>query len=235
MKYYLLTINLLLLTISRLEAQTTDSVRVEYSTDTVWVAPTSQPKTPRRAAVWYRRFIRAQHQELTLIKISGLPFFGGGIISGSYWGYNAQMGIERKLSPAFSVNAVNLIYYQNFRNYADYVNMRAFVGGRWYYSMNRRMEQGKSANNISANYLTINGIVPIWRRVTLAADLSRRNPYAESILNTRPEYGGILLGWGMQRRLGGYGYFDLFAGPYKSFEPGTSLNLSVNFAIGVGL
>jgi hypothetical protein len=223
------------LTICFATAQTTDSIRVDYATDTAWVTTTQPANSPRRVRVWYRRFIRAQHQELTLVKLTALPFFGGGAVSGSYWGYNAHMGIERKLSPAFSVNVENLIYYQNFRRYADHVYMRAMVGGRWYYRMNQRIAQGLSANNLSSNYLSINALVPVWRQFTLTSDATLRNPLAQSLLNAQPEPGALLLTWGIQRRLGRYGYFDFSTGPYKSFKPGTSLNWSLNFTIGLGL
>ena len=149
--------------------QTSDSVQVSYTIETIPTDSVNRQEPLRWARVLYRRFVRAQVEEKTLITIAGLPFGGGGVQS-SFWGLTSQVGVEQKLTPYLSVLAAAVTRYRNEADYADRAIVRALFGARWYYSMKRRIAQGKSANNFSSQYLAIETGLPIWSRTTFRGD-----------------------------------------------------------------
>ena len=184
--------------------------------------------------VLYRRFIRAQIEEKTLVTIAGLPFYGD-YSQSSYWGLTSQVGVEQKLTPSWSVLAAAITRYRSEVGYADRAYIRALLGTRWYYSMKRRMAQGKSANNFSSQYLAFETVLPVWSRATFRGDPNSRSVSYTPDPFTAPDRPAVFVGIGMQRRLGRFGYFDLSGGFLNTFNPISATRLSINFTIGFGL
>lgn len=214
--------------------QKLDSVQVSYGTETIQPDSANRQEPLRRARVLYRRFVRAQIEEKTLITIAGLPF-GGGSSQSSFWGFTSQVGVEQKLTPFWSVLAAAITRYRNEADYADRAIVRALFGARWYYSMKRRMAQGKSANNFSSQYLAIETGLPIWSRTTFRGDPNGQSIKYTPDPFTTPDRPAVFVGIGLQRRLGRFGYFDLSGGFARALNTASATKLSINFTIGFGL
>ena len=111
-------------------------------------------------------------------------------------------------------------------NQFDEVTMRGMLAGRWYYAQNRRMRSGKSANNFSNQYLTLqtSQYVLSRRRMTPTGDVQPLN--ADNWVG---------LGFGIQRRLGRLGYIDWTIGPAYAISHPNRFALSASVYIGLGL
>ncbi|MBO0932829.1 hypothetical protein [Fibrella aquatilis] len=215
--------------------QKADSVRVSYGTETVPTDSPNRQEPLRRARVLYRRFVRAQIEEKTLITVAGLPYFIGSSPSSSTWGFTSQVGVEQKLTPAWSVLAAAITRYRGESDFADRATIRALLGARWYYSMKRRMAAGKSANNFSSQYLAFEAGLPVWNGTTFRGDPSSRSVKSYPDPFTTPDRPAVFVGIGLQRRLGRFGYFDLSGGFARKLNTNSTTSLSVNFSIGFGL
>jgi len=146
-------------------------------------------------------------------------------------GTNFELALERKLSPSFSallgidamvnystfdqssVVASQLIQWKN-RTFRNAMGLK--LGTRYYYAKARHIRTGKSANNFSGNYLTLQLARPVsYRIVERGFDASTQTYFTR---RTVPSFWGLNLPtlglfWGMQRRLSHFGYVDLNAGP----------------------
>jgi hypothetical protein len=144
----------------------------------------------------YNQVIRAQEEELTLIK---LDLLGPALYAFSFGGDNdsavrnvsnvVRLAVERKFRPDWSWIAGTTL-----RADPRQVREVGLHGGvRYYYNLNRRILKGKSANNFSANYL--------------GAQLAAR---------TRPrrdqQQVALQLLYGIQRRMYRWAYLDVNAG-----------------------
>lgn len=209
-------------------AQQPDSVRVEYMTETAKPNSIGEPAHSRRFKALYRRFIRAQIKETTLIKVAGLPY-GGEVGGHGYWGINSQIGVEQKLSPAWSVYVAVPVNYRSYSDYGDIAAIRGGVSTRWYYSMLKRMRLGRQADNFSSQYVGANVFFPV-------AVLSRRlpSPTATELSALEPA-AWLSLNLGMQRRLGKYAFFDLSGGPLREMGGAGQVRFQLNFTFGFGL
>jgi hypothetical protein len=200
-----------------------DSVRTEYKTEDEGISRSEIQRL-------FRYITRANVEETTLIKIGGLPSsvnlsqsvnsIGGGI--------NTDISIERKIYPSVSVlfgfdsqlsasrffSGKHAITTQDFRNFA--VSSSAKVAVRYYYSMARRIKEGKAASNLSGTYLSLQADRPVLgytriRQFNGASGGFRTELFKQPLWSLdMPSY--VLL-WGFQQRLGKRGYVDLNAGP----------------------
>jgi hypothetical protein len=78
-----------------------------------------------------------------------------------------EVAFERKLTPSFSVSlggipqvtAGRLVSSKPATEYSEKISsnltLKAFTELRWYYNLNQRIKEGKSANNFSGNYVSI--------------------------------------------------------------------------------
>lgn len=219
-----------LLALLALTAQAqTDSVRTSYDEETTR-NDTSAQRSGSRFVRAYRKFIRAQVEETTLITIGALPRFGYAGYVGPAYGVSTQVGIEQKLVPALSVLAVVRTNYARLGSFSEEVTMRGVLAGRWYYAQNRRMRAGLSANNFSNQYLTIQTSHPLLSRGRL---LTTGETYALKA----NDY--VSLGYGVQRRLGRFGYMDWNIGPGYLLNNRTDFSsrftINVSFSVGLGL
>jgi len=103
---------------------------------------------------------------------------------------------EAKLAQMLSLQASGAFYRQSatmFSRGSHAVDIR--LEPRWYFDMPRRIRDGKSANNLTGNYIGLEG-----RRLWFD---SKPNTFETNSLSLR---------FGMQRRLWRYGFFDLSYG-----------------------
>lgn len=239
----------------------TDSVRTEYKTEDETVSRNEIQRV-------IRYITRANVEEKTLIKIGGLPNSNPFTQTGrlSTVGLNTDISIERKIYPSFSVLfgfdtqlLANYIQRDPANQYSGvtgsvWVPDRTFslsssakIAVRYYYSMARRIKEGKSANNFSGTYIALQVRRPVLSYL-------RKKEYEPKTGNTRIESETAPLGtlstpslaiqWGIQQRLGRRGYVDLNVGPeltlldsyrtYYNNDVRTQLTLRVSAIIGLG-
>ena len=207
---------------SCVQAQQPDSVTIEVSQEIDSLPPTQT----HRFLKAYRKFIRAQVEEKTLFKLGAVPQLGYAGYVGPAYGLQTELGVEHKVVPALSVLASLRTHYVHMGNQFDEVTMRGMLAGRWYYAQNRRMRSGKSANNFSNQYLTLqtSQYVLSRRRMTPTGDVQPLN--ADNWVG---------LGFGIQRRLGRLGYIDWTIGPAYAISHPNRFALSTSVYIGLGL
>ena len=201
----------LLLSLPRLaSAQTApDTTRIRYSEETV-----SEPElAPRQLGEAYSQLTRLQIEEQTLWKI-GLNNFGGisnadsPLFAGRYGLY---LIYERKVRPNASVMAElapDLLRYRTLpgESVRHTLSVRSQVAGRYYYNLNQRIRKGKSASNFSANYLSLAVGSGVGRR-------AQGTPFYYYYFNKKPAFrADLAILYGLQRRLGRYGFADFNVG-----------------------
>lgn len=141
----------------------------------------------------YNYIIRAEEEELSMFKMdllsTGLYPLSTGEDSDSIPISFLRLRFERKLKPNWSWQVgVDL---QGLDDSFEEIHLLA--GTRYYYNMNKRILKGKSANNFSADYL----------------GLTLTNKFEPP----RDNYGlSFTASYGLQRRLGKYGYLDFEVG-----------------------
>lgn len=172
-----------------------------------------------------------------------------------------DIAIEQKLTPSLSVFA-GVNGYLTYTTYAKFpanipigttTNPRFYdqpermtqtvfsgkVGVRYYYEMADRIRKGLSANNLSGNYVMAQ-VSESFREFNAG---KYYNQLTQEKFNYR--YSNNLLGdpqprvfvaYGIQRRLGGRGYFDINAGPEILFTGGfgTRDSFQLNAIVGIG-
>ncbi|WP_460672762.1 hypothetical protein [Larkinella ripae] len=185
----------------------------------------------------YRYITRANVEEKTLFKLGFWPNAGDRDYTGRpnfRIGLNADVSVERKITPSFSVLAgfdLMLRYnrYNQFKvpfnshgnSYEDTDKIfRGFVyakiGTRFYYGMTKQIRQGKSANNFSGNYVGLQVTKAISVRMiqhiydTKTGQSVRTEDYDVAGAYNAPLVSAL---WGLQRRLGRRGFVDINAGP----------------------
>ena len=232
-----------------------DSARMEYKTEDENISRSEIQRL-------FRYLTRANVEETTLIKIGGLPnsvnlsqsinSIGGGI--------NTDISIERKIYPSISVlfgfdsqlsasrffSGKHAITTYDSRNFV--ISSSAKVAIRYYYSMARRIKEGKAATNLSGTYLSIQADRPVlgysrFRQYDAGTGGFRTERFKQPLWSLDlPSY--VLL-WGFQQRLGKRGYVDLNAGPaltvygnrtsfYMNTYSQRSFSLRLNAVIGLG-
>ncbi|WP_080059623.1 hypothetical protein [Spirosoma aerolatum] len=202
-------------------AQSADSIRVVYSEE-IASQPTSS--NTKRIKALYNRFIRSQIEEKTLIKLGGMPT-SFGATPDPIWSIRNEVAVEQKLTPAFSILISVRSYYRRLAKTLTEASVSGEVAGRWYFVMNRRIRQGKSANNFSGQYLTLHLIKPLWASNSL-------DPPASGLTHA-----WLGVGLGTQRRLSRFGYLDANIGPgytIRSLNP-MPVGIQASILIGFGL
>lgn len=170
----------------------------------------------------YDYFTRATVEETSMFRF-GLSQIG----FGGHYGLALEhtLGYERKLTKAISVLGQYRFGMSNWQQ----AHMGFDAAVRYYYSLLRRIRQQRSANNLSANYISLQ-LDNTWRG---------REPYVPGREGQTTYNSRFSLLYGIQRRLGKYGYFDVNAG-ISYYPQGGRMKLrdkflfDVNFAIGLG-
>ena len=191
-----------------------DSVTVTYSEES---ADSSSFSLKEKYDYWTRATI----EETSMFKV-GLTQLGFASNRGLLLEHT--FGYEQKLTKALSVLGQYRFGMFNWSN----AHMGADVAVRYYYSLPRRIRQGKSANNLSANYFSLQ-MDNTW---------TGKESYGSTFREVGTDYGNqFSLLYGIQRRLGKRGYLDVNIGPayrsqYYSSRLRDRLSIDFNFAIG---
>ncbi|RMG19270.1 MAG: hypothetical protein D6730_21870 [Bacteroidetes bacterium] len=171
------------------------------------VAGLCQPQFPGQQPDLFRYF----HEEKSMLKIDLLNLvyqFGREGISG-----NVNLGYEHKLGTALSIDATLSTSYQ--LRFAPTPAQQVFslpnqniglaIGPRLYYNLKKRIGQGKSADNLSANYITVQAITQLI--------FFRQNPRIVDEQGVYFFHGfSFMPMYGVQRRLGKRGFIDFGIG-----------------------
>jgi hypothetical protein len=181
-----------------------DTARVRYSEETV--TDSSGYAFEAGLGRKLRKITRLQIEERRLWKI-GLTNFN---IGGQAGFYGLNLIHEQKLRTNWSVLAELSPSYLYFRNGfgglpRGGVQVESQVAGRYYYNLNKRIRKGKSASNFSANYLSLGVGTGVGR-------LGYGTPYYYGGERGHAVRASMAVLYGLQRRLGRYGFFDLNAG-----------------------
>ena len=147
----------------------------------------------------------------TLLKLG--TGFTRGLALGGYRGFRLPLvlGAEHHLTPAVSV-FVNAFSGLNVgRRYVRYDGFRESLFGdsgfdagvRYYYSQQKRRQKGRAAGPFTGNYLALQ-----------STSVYNPNDFYRSY-----QYSTLTAVWGMQRRLGKYGWFDAYVGAGIGREP----------------
>ncbi len=194
-----------------------DTVLVEYSEESAEASDFSLKEE-------YKYFTRATVEEKAMFKV-GLSHLG----YGGYYGLMMEhvIAFEKKINVPFSV----LVQYRNEISGWRNTKVGLDAGIRYYYSLPGRIKKGKSANNFSANYFSLQSNNS-WGQ-GYEFDGKSYVPQGTSFNST------VSLLYGIQRRLGKRGYLDFNLG--GSYDPGMVLKgsgsrpiyIDGNFSIGV--
>ncbi|RTQ50802.1 hypothetical protein EJV47_09280 [Hymenobacter gummosus] len=208
-----------------------DTSRISYGEETM-PEPLGPPIKPE--ANGYTRLTRLQVEERELFKI-GLNNFG---FPDRATRYGLHLAYERKLGTAWSVmGEVSPDIFNYYRR--DTVDGRAHtvltgrvqVAGRYYYNLNRRIRRGRSASNFSANYVGLG----------LGAGLGKHShlsPFYNYVNLGKPVRVTGMLQYGLQRRLGQYGFVDFNCGLPILLTPdedALQLGFRLRFNLRIGL
>lgn len=226
---HLLGVGLLAATGFRATAQTApDTTRLSYGEEVV--------ATPEANAT-----LRVQPEDRSLWKLGLNNFLPAAYLFGDnyYSRYGIHLAYEHKVGKAAGWTVLGevspaLTYYrpESSRSGQSRLGLRTQLAGRYYYNLERRLRLGRNTSNFSANYVT----------VALGSGVGRQARETSAFF-IRPN--GRLVGadvsvlYGLQRRLGRYGFIDANIGVTTLLSAGTpqvgfSNNLRIGFALGSG-
>jgi hypothetical protein len=124
---------------------------------------TSVTFTEESGSVPEQRFID-RYENVFMTKIPTRKMFKLGYLATTYNGLGFHAAFEYKVLPALSLEVTfasrtnrleSAITIERFERQLSGRNMFAGVGGRWYFSMDKRIARQQSANNFSGSYLGI--------------------------------------------------------------------------------
>ncbi|UOG75298.1 hypothetical protein MTX78_01565 [Hymenobacter tibetensis] len=210
-----------------------DTTRISYSEETVTEA--SAPTTSLGST--YSNLARLQIEEKSVWKLGlnnlALPYTGS---EGKlYTRYGLYLIYERKLQPDISVMAELSPDITRYRRATDTptrtsLAVRSQVAGRFYYNLNDRIRKGKSASNFSANYLSLAIGTGFGRR-------AHETPFYYYDFSKPFVRADLAMLYGLQRRLGQYGFVDFNVGVCTKLAPeiddfGFTSTLRIGLALG---
>lgn len=161
----------------------------------------------------YREIAMVEREEVTLVKIDllGPTLFAMSEIDTAK--HNVlRLSVERKFKPEWSW----IVSFEGQASRNEFTELRYRGGARYYFNMNKRILKGKSANNFSANYLS------------LRANYKRRPPDQDNQFS-------IDMLFGIQRRLWKYGYVDFDIGFENVISPFETNTAGVDFTASIQL
>lgn len=209
-------------------AQTTpapaDTARLRY-TEEVLAAPAAVP------------VVRADRQQWKLglnnFRLDSYPLGGNYSVGPYYTRYGLHLAYERRLGRAFSVQAEASPALVHVRGVGEAdiqarLGLRAQLQGRYYYNQERRRRLGHRTAGFSANYFALavgSG---------LRTGQVRETPFY--LLGNVPRGAADLaLLYGVQRRLGRYGFVDASVGATALVTSGGVDNVALNGSLRLGL
>jgi hypothetical protein len=209
-----------------------DSVKVEYSEE-------NPERSDFKLKEKYKYLRKNMVEEKGLFKIAVLDAnFGINNQVYAFFPVHARgrlLAYERKLSPSFSAIIFNVNYFglgilhQTSLDSTTLFNTTG-LGVRYYHCQKRRIAEGKTANNFSDNYFAF--------QVNNLFDITYNFPKANYPKQLSKPTIDML--YGVQRRIGKFGYFDINFGVrydqinYVKKQHKLPIDLISNFAIGLG-
>ncbi len=178
------------------------------------------PHSPHNLERSLPDLFRFKVPESTLIKIDVLNTFRRLNEEEAFGLIN--LGWEQKISPSFSLDSrLAAAYYLSFSGKNPHIpswdgTIGLDIAPRYYYNLRKRMRNSQSANNFSANYLSVIGSTQLMFRRTNPRFVEPLGNYYFRGLSVTPVYG-------IQRRIGKWMYIDAQAG-FQFFN--TENNLS---------
>ncbi len=161
----------------------------------------------------YDYLVRAQEEKLQLIKID--------LWSKAF--NRLEFGYERKVVSNFSMlvkvgtRGLGLFSWnrQDVSDIRDDLQAFYVIAPRYYYNLNKRIDEGKSANNFSADYISVQG----------------EHSFHVNNSNYKAIFSVL---YGIQRRIGKYAYMDINFGPGYFVRPsGEQVGLETNIDFGL--
>jgi hypothetical protein len=228
-----------------LAAQTTpaDSTTIRYEEEALPTPAAAPGAAPSRLQVQERHLWKLGLNNLFFLPADGVREFTTVPRAVRYGRYGLHLAYERKLAAPWAVLAELSPYLLDYAPpgaAAPSVVLcaRAQVAGRYYYNLARRLRLGKPAGNFSGNYFAL----ALGAGLGQSAHETAFFFYKESGPFAR--FDGALL-YGLQRRLGRYGFADFNAGIPFAFSHGATTTtfypnfggptLAVNLRIGLCL
>lgn len=139
-----------------------------------------------------------------------------GLRLGSYGGSSAPLvlGLEHHLTPALSVygNGFGGLSIGRRPRYADgwrrsLINEYGFdLGVKYYYNQEKRRQKGRATGPFVGNYVS----------------LQSTSDFSSSSHENSHQYSTLTVQWGLQRRLGQYGWLEAYVGAGVRRDPGHS-------------
>lgn len=174
----------------------------------------------------YKYWTRATVEEKSMLK-AGISSIGFASDRGLFLEHS--FAFEEKINVPFSVWAQFRLGMNGWQNSQVGID----VAARYYYSLPRRIRRGKSANNFSANYFSIQ-IDNTWRDESTYI-FQRQPPITDAGVRRTSQFSLL---YGIQRRLGKHGYVDYNIGvayrPKQWFgDDRNRLIFDSNFSIGL--
>jgi hypothetical protein len=132
-------------------------------------------------------------EEQTLFKI-GLTRIH---VGEQYFSISNTFAVEQKVVPAISaIVELDFSFVKDSPFISSYYSTDYNLGLRYYYSLNKRIARGQSANNFSANYFSF-----------MVKDVYSHLRYDHFNYSNKTAY--IALQWGIQRKIGKHGFVDV--------------------------
>jgi hypothetical protein len=165
-------------------------------------------------------------EEKTLFTLFVQPYFKYKKGTETYGGISFSIAYEQKIIPSISVLYSNRIGV-GFLDSQSSLGFGGDIDIRYYYSINKRIRESTGANNFHSNYLSI-GLNNLYQNIqgyygTPGNYQTFKQWYFKPSLK---------ISWGMQRRIGKWGFYDI--GPYVNFQRFDGLYLGLNLKLGLG-
>jgi hypothetical protein len=164
-------------------------------------------------------------EEKALFKLFVQPYFKNTKNTETYGGISGSIAYEQKIIPSLSVLFSNQFGVGFFNSYS-YLDFGGDIDIRYYYSINKRIKESVGANNFHSNYFSIG--------------LSKLYQYMQGFYGTPENYQtfeqwyfkpNLKISWGMQRRIGKLGFYDIE--PYVNFQRFSEWYLGLNLKLGL--
>jgi hypothetical protein len=205
-----------------------DSVIIENSTEPI-------KNSDFKQKMKYKYLDNNFREEKTLLKIGITPIINmfDSYDLTKFWEYfDINLSFEKKINAVFSVHNDYGFRHDLYDAYGLKGHFYSDIGFRYYYSMNKRIKKSNGVANFHGNYFSIK--IEEWATFGNVIDVVEdNNLQSVRVGNNDWRFNPYInLSWGMQRRIGKYGYVDV--SPYIKFNR-TNFEFGVNLFMGFGL
>ena len=176
---------------------------IDAQTDTIYIVKTDTVFATVRQDRLYRFFVENRGTETNHLWKINLAEIGV---------VKANIGYEHRLGKAWSVEGYLSIGSNGYLEFGQYKTPASFEAEqlfKYYYNLNRRARLGKKTNGFSGNYIATS---LCYTNDRIQVDIN--NMSRTQVVNSY----NIGLKYGLQRRIGNFGYIDLFAGVYYRYQ-----------------